>query len=804
MEPSICLSLPPLSSSATDNEKDASLTEQQRFIFVTENDFIHAAGNILQISSLPKSQCIDSPLDHLQSDISALSGQFFNANYRLITEEGVKFTEAKLQRGFSCFAYNSYKGRIAYSPRGTSPSIYVKSLSCRKLLSVIKGGASIEYADLRFNNDGSKIVAVGKGNIDSTLFVWSFKKNTSNVDGEKNPFTYTASLIVSHSIKNAALRCLFNPLNGDEIGIHSSDRASISIYRLTKFIGRHRVHEKCCITAQELRSSRNFADVSITTFSWASENRLLLGTSNGSVFETKNFCEQPAALFSPEEGTILGAVQKIIVTSLYLIVGFTRGKLLWWERAKKITCFTLNDAVFEACMDGNLLDFACSPDFTRILAFGKQGDLHVYWANAKINTKKINNMSSNSDPILDTDKIIMSLTSDHICPERMNVGKCAQVHEKIISAISSIVLTGNATIHLLITGDIGGLIRGWRCTDVSGSKCHLQNAIAELNIGSPVTCLEAIDGYPIFVIGSVDGGVRFVHVGKKKDKIHTIDSGINIEMTVIKSVLLSVAPVTRIAFNSDTKKIAAGCFKSGQVFVLCAEPSNLHVIGVVEVSDKTSLASIMWCKNNLSHLIIASCGGEVSCFDTTTMCFTPEPVPALWTCRLEDVRAVKEIAIMPSMDSATLPMYVIHDGVNGFDCYEAAIGSDCNVITRKIRIAGISKEGNHLTVNTKLRLLVLGSAAGEIHIYHQEMNQPMTIIHSWKFHNGPVLSVAFSADSSYLYTTSSDGCIFVLNIGQRNAVLHSSHEYDYLVSIYSSIRTIYFFVKIVNKIMPSL
>jgi len=113
MEPSICLSLPPLSSSATDNEKDASLTEQHRFIFVTENDFIHAAGNILQISSLPKSLCIDSPLDHLQSDISALSGQFSNANYRLITEEGVKFTEAKLLRGFSCFAYNSYKGRIA-------------------------------------------------------------------------------------------------------------------------------------------------------------------------------------------------------------------------------------------------------------------------------------------------------------------------------------------------------------------------------------------------------------------------------------------------------------------------------------------------------------------------------------------------------------------------------------------------------------------------------------------------------------------------------------------------------------------
>ena len=187
-------------------ESDNDFQRKGKAIFTAKDKILHSAGNILQIVTLP------TPVKNKVDDLN------LNADKR---DEDHIFAYATLGRGYSCYCFDAYLGRVAFSPRSTNPEIVIKSFQNRKELCTITGGASIEYADITFSRDGTRVAAVGKGTLDAKLWIWQL----SDQQLHDNQSELKPHLIATHPLNVLASKCYFNPLRGDQICIlpHFSD-----------------------------------------------------------------------------------------------------------------------------------------------------------------------------------------------------------------------------------------------------------------------------------------------------------------------------------------------------------------------------------------------------------------------------------------------------------------------------------------------------------------------------------------------------------------------------------------------------
>ncbi len=736
---SYCLNIPSVLPSAPEGPVSDGQQPQPRFIFVSENEIIHPAGNTLQIKKLP----------HVPSSSSQQSiGDLFSNLRDPRSNSRPIFVESRVGRGFSSFCYNRCYGRLAYSPRSTSPCILIRSLKGRKLICRIEGGAQLEYADICFNMMGTKLAAIGKGEIDAALFVWSIEKvELPECETTQNQLPYKAILIVKHELKNSVSQCHFNPLDDCYISLTHADRQCITVCNLSKFIDEYKVSERC-FKLMEFKNTCNEILVVITAVVWEAHNYLLAGTSDGSIYLIND--DTMVELLSKDKVIGYGAVQGIIVTSSFVIVGFQNGKLVWVERPEKAEEMLSFNVKQQKSIDGEILEVSCDPTFKKVLVFTRNGDLYLCPTDLNIE-----------------DKIDSKTAAERI----------TNIHDGVITSLASVVLTGKASVTLLLSGGWDGKLKVSRESHVSNTQSCLQSTIASLDVGSPITSLQTLTGFPVCAVGSADGCLRFVYIGKSKEHntVPGVDSSIAVDMIVLKSEVLSHAPITSLAFTEKNKKLVAGCFQSGQAFVVCAEPTNLHVLGVVETPKNSPLCAASWCSGNPSHLLIGSQSGTISCFDIVSMCFSPDPLEPLWEVSLSEVSYAKGMAVL--YNGMNRIINVAHKDTKGFESFHLMETFD---VGSKQRQCIFTKDSCCLKADNEF--LMLGSMSGEVSIFEYNIDGSMTEIFSNKLHCAPILDVALSPDRSRIYSTSVDGVLCVSSIMDPKVVPPSAYEYDYLVS----------------------
>jgi hypothetical protein len=738
MDYSYCLNIPSLTLPTSEDT-----TKKSRFLFISENEIIHPAGNALQITKLPKSK------DEVFSDLTAPTSKY----------EPV-FEESDLGRGFSCLCYNRYRRRVAYSPRDKSPSIFIRAIKGRNLLCKIEEGVKLEYADMCFNQIGSKIAAIGRGEIDATLLVWSLEKVQSEEDEKEKILPFQATLIVKYELKYSVCRCLFSPSDDNCISLLHADTKVITICYFSKFINKFKVKEKSYTLSEE--SDTNISASNISTIAWEADNNLLIGTSNGSINLITKTSEKMVTLFSRDEMKEYGTVRDIIITASFVIVAFQMGKLVWVNRSEQFEQISTISVQKEISIDDEILEISCDPSFQRLLVFSHNGDLHSH----PIDPISIQNIEHNS-------------YGEESSEDISKVVKLGNIQNGTITSLASLVLTGKASVSLLLSGGSDGKVKVLKDSQIENRNGCLQSTLACLDIGIPVTSLETLHGFPVCAVGFADGSLRFVYVGKSKEHgVAGVDVSIAVDMTILKSEVLAFAPITSLAFATRTKKLVAGCYESGQAFVLCAEPTNLHVLGVVETSGKSPLCAISWCVGNPSHLLVGSQSGDISCFDTISMCFSHDPLVPLWEVSLDKISGAKAMATA-EYDGKRI-VHVAHIDSKGFDSFEVPNETVKAKTRNEPRHSFFSKHSSYIDI--KSRLLMVGSMAGEVTIFEYEKDGKCSQIFSKKVHYGPVLNIILSADKSRIYSTSIDGALCVNVIGAPEKVIQSAYEYDYLVS----------------------
>ena len=737
MESATCLSIPPLSQSR--NHEDLHFTQpRSRFLVVSENEILHAAGNTLRLSPLPNIG------NHAATDSNASS-----ANYSMCggiddideLERTSIFAEAERGRGFSCIAYDSYRRRVAYSPRKPRPSIYIKTTTGRHVLCEIQGGVTIEYQDVCFNRNGSRLAAIGRGTLDSKLFVWDLTTNKGNENGDQCKMV--PLLIASHSFQCSVSKCLFDPSNENVISILASDHKTIIKSQLSKFVGKHKVTE----SLYDIPSGLKNIDVHISTVSWESNSRLLIGLEDGSILIVQDSVALPETYQVKTEGIGRGAVRTITISSMYILVGFQNGKLLWFRRLESLKV-SLSNHEFEADLGSDIMQVANTPDFETVVAYTAKGELCTYWVDADKNKKSNDAMN-----------------------KEMSRG-CSRYSEGVVTGVACIVLVGKAGVSVFVTGNSNGSIKVWRDKENVNMAYDMLGCV---ETGTPITAIEPLKGYPVFAVGFADSSVKFFHVGKRKSGSHVMNGAVEVDLTMIKSEVLDLSPVTHLAFNEKTKKLAAGCYESGQVFVLCTEPSNLHVIGVLE--NKANLASMSWSESQPSHIFVGTSTSSLSCFDTLPLCFTPEPLKPLWTCNLSSV--VRGLVTTSTLQNEASTLCICNRS-KGIDFYDVCLSQQGCEVKHKYHDVDFANEVTCLLIDGSR--IFAGTKTGELAIFEPTERDDFDVQLTSRLHCSPVVAICISSDGSRLYSSALDGSVFVQTASKSRGVVHSSYDYDYLVS----------------------
>ena len=741
-----------------------------RFLYVSENAILHSSGNYLQISNLPNAKDITNP--DLNS-IAAGNIEYSDNNFSKSQECCHQFAFAELGRGFTCFVFNSHRNQVAYSPRETFASIFVKSLKDDEQICRIDQGESVGYSDISFNRDGSKIAAIERGGISPKLFVWDLINDRNN----ETKILYIASLSTVFSLKKEVLICKFNPMNDKQIAILQLNGKKIIVCELHVSFGETQVKELNLDWNLHSADSKkgkidkfkdNLGSI-ITTFSWETNNSLLYGTSDGSLILLDILTGKTWALYQTNTEELLGEVIQIIVTNYFYIVGFRKGFIMWFDRIEgnssaKVSNLNIS---FKASTCSDICQISCSPNFERVIVLDVSGNVNLYSVDASKNEEH-----ENTDGLSQREK-----------SQTKKTGPLAQIHEGLISDMATIILTGKSLMSLLVSGGFNGCVKFFRESEICSSSHIFSNPVCSIDLGSPITAFESLNGYPILSVGSADGYVRFLHFGR--DPIF-LDGNVGMQISIIAEERVCSRAVTALEFSTEMKKVVAACYESQQAFVFCTEPNNLHIIGVVQTSDKCALACVAWCTKNPSHVIVASIAGCISCFDTTPMCFTSKPVFPLWKCQFADVYNLNQMVITSSTNQSRA--YVISSNIRGISCFNLSeIEKQKNYTINScahLSLKGVAKEEKKIILNKKLGIVVTGSTAGDITFYSLNNGDCLRPQHTKRLHCTPITSIVFSANGSHLYTSSANGSLMVHKTKNNKYPLPpSAYEYDYLVSL---------------------
>jgi hypothetical protein len=736
-----CLNIPSPTAWENISSKNHSSSFNNRFQFVSDNQLIHQAGNTLQITKLPTFGSKKESRDQIFS-------QLIGSRNDDVDIPGPIFAEAEIGRGFACLCLNYHRRLVAYSPRSINPSIIVKTLQEQNILCKIDNGVKLEYADTCFNREGTKLAAVGKDEIDAVLLVWSIEpKQISRVERIKSgkDFPYNAVLIARYILKQSVAKCHFNPTNDNMISLVYSNGTSVSICQLVKFIDQWKVEERMYNL-----TGNNDNGEKITMVAWDNHNQVLLGTSSGST----HILEVPAhgikTVLSSDAMKGYGAVNNIVVSDSLIIVAFQQGKIVFVRRQEQAVTENKISIEREVLIHDEIMEIASNPSFEFVLVLTRSSDLFT------------------------------CLIEDS--PNSGSATFLANIQSCIISSLAPLVMTGKASVTLLLLGGSDGKVKVMKDIYQSKESCSLQSTIACLDIGSPITAIETFQGYPICAVGSADGCLNFVYISRRKEGANNVNgansSTIAVDMIVLKSEILSSTPITSLAFSTKMKKVIAGCYMSGQAFVICAEPTNLHVMGVVETTDKSPLCVSCWSTQYPAHILTGSQSGKICCFDTTTMCFSPDPLVPLWECSLGLPVQVQGMAMFDGKNGSTT-VHVSHPGVKGFETYDVTFQSNQAKAKKYFTQDCFPK---HCCCLIKMnRMLIAGSVSGDVAMYESDHANRLKLRIKKSVHFGSCLAATLSSDKSRLYSSSVDGTLFAHSIGDSGPILQSAYEYDYLV-----------------------
>ncbi len=722
MQRSFCINIP-----MPPPRKGVDKLSYPEFLFIDEDRIIHPAGRSLQITSI-------SPPTSSSEEVKTTSVGCTN---QVPDDEHI-------HQGFSCYCFNRRLRRIAYSRKTTTPSIFVWSYQKSKMLCKIDSGASFEYAHISFNVLGTKLVAIGRGEIDASVFVWTLtKQNESHEIQSILPFT--SNLLVKHKLSYAVTECFFNPIDDNKIALLHENRGTVSFCKLSDLGGRVELQDEPFCTEQE--KSANNEGQYISAWTWEEHNKLLIGMSDGSIrVLLESGGEQ--TIWTPHEGMACGGVCGIIVLSKYLLVGFRRGRIVLVDRTESNQTWQVVDVYKEVLLEDNIVTFDCDPSYERVLVLTREGNLYSFPIDKTIQ----------DDP-----------TYRHT--------KITEVHHSLVPSLCQVTLTGRASVTIILSGGLDGKIKAFKDVPINGTRSRLSSALVTLNLDTPVTALETLIGNPVCAVGSSDGCLRFLHVGKSTEHKELFGYG-SINLVILKSEVLTDAPITSIKYNKQTKKLVVCCYKSGQAFVVCAEPTNLHVLGVVETADKSPLCSASWSNVTDFRLFIGSTNGSLACFDTTTMCFSAEPLKPVWETNIE-IQRIKEIIVHEQRDRCFV--YVAHSQRNGFDSFILNNEDSGNV---KIQLNQTFEIFNKIISFMSIResYLMVASMSGEVALFEYTRDGNLEQKALQCVHSCPVLSMTLNSNSSHVYSSSIDGAVCVSHIiGSIHPIIPSAYEYDYLV-----------------------
>ena len=703
---------------------------------VSENQFLHAAGNSIRISQLCDAEILS---DHDE------------------WKESASDVVATAERGFTCVAYNPYHGRIAYSPRSPSPVIIVQSLHDSRNMCTLEGGALLSYQDISFSREGSRIAAIGRGCLDAKIFVWKLESEDTNGATLMNPLQ-----IVSFPIQRPVHCCLFDPNDNNTIAILSSDKRSVFKGQLTEFIGGK---FKIALSAFPLPPSHNNGHIS--TMSWESNGALLLGFKDGSILALNDSKVVPSAI--PVQRCTVnnhGAIRKIVVTCEYVILAYEYGRFVWFKRHDAQKELYLDDQVHLEDFKSDPLYVTTTPDYGSIVAYMSDGSMHlipIQFYDGK-NKEDIRDSSSASK---DTISI--------------------QFPPGVITGMACVNLTGNLAFSIFVSASSDGQIKAWpdsKCQGGSNASHHIIQMLGCVDIGVPIHSMASLSGHPVILVGCADGSIKFIAESRKKS---VVPGNVEVDLTIIKSEILSFSPVTHLAHNPKTKKLAAGCFDSGQIFVLCTEASNLHVIGVLEMdndsdsSKNLDLASLFWSLDRPTHLFVGTLTKVLFCFDTVPLCFSPNPLKPFLEIPLSAIaRGFMKVSGLDTTNTRQLACTGVQGGVELHEFAELASSKSYEVREKVQQFINTPQASCVIFTENQM---VVGTKTGEVHIVEKSKEGKYEIRMAPKVLCSSLRAITVSSDGGKLYASSKWAAAVQSCLGPIREVSRSSHDYDYLVSM---------------------
>ena len=804
LEQSRCISFP---SFHTFSKKFSIPSNEAKIACVSNEEFIHCAGNSLRISTLSSTSFSSNSFSPTPSDDKYSYPKRNKQQNRLNEQEHTKIKWSDSKRGFSCFDYHCQLKKIAYSPKKMKPDIYVESYPEWKSLCKLSNGAELEYEGLSFNREGNRIAAFGKNKLDAKIWIWKLRDGEISDDikydqdceqvSESSPF-------LTIEVEKQCTICSFNPSNHDQLAALFANRSKVRIYQISYILDEVKTNYIDCVSPT-LNEEPNQLDGSIIydgdydfengeqqglagpyiTFTWEIKNHLLVSTKYGSIFifdsSTANLLHEFNAIekdiHKPINSKIYVYVTKIVLVRNYIILGFNNGVIQCRKRSLEINRQIIGDVILQRDTGTMIVEISLSPHFDQVITSLMDGsifrfDLNHFHSGKEYNKHKCDVNENNS-----------------VC-EKEYWGKqdSATFHQSIVTALSPLFLAGREAFPVIISGGADGFVKV--LYDSNNLSLKVRNCfckcLASLNLRTIITCVATLEGYPVFCVGTADGIVRFVHVAKEKKSKDNRDNTKRVIMSVLKEEKLCSDPLTTIKYNTNLKRIAIGSYKAGSVYVLSTEPHEMNIIGRITSSDSLPLVSLSWGCEEVSFLIIGFSNGIVSCFDTQKISSSLDPTLPLWSHQLDGVRYLNGLTQSCKLGDDQF-LFAVHNDFRGVECFQITndhYNDAEGVIEKRSAVMSGQTGGSCMSVNSRTCTLVTGSLSGDINIFKVRRNGGLDLTNSYTIHTGPVTTIAFSADGLRLYTAAGDGSTFVFDLCGTCGYepLQSSYEFDHLVS----------------------
>jgi len=731
-----------------------SVDSGKKIVFVSDHDFLFSEGNSLQIASL-----VVEP-SHLAIAASSIDS---NHNRNLLQStycsKPATFIWSEFGQGFSCCAFQAKKLWVAYAPIIERPHIIVATFPQNQRLLTLEGGSTNEYADVTFSRDGKHIAAIGKNGLDRKLWIWKLENQASN----PKPIVELDYDYFHSSFE-------FNPCDSSQIALLSISGMKINIVNIIEIL------DQIFINSSEFTTSDlSLEGAYFTTFTWELNQTILVGTSFGSLLriDTHNLEKITKLVINgdDEKTQIISPIVRIIITLRSMIIGFQDGRIQFRQRFRSEKAGSIQR---KTVIPNGFSDLKCNVGFTYIVAQAR--NRHLY-------RLSIDNDHNEECATFGEQEPIDNKTE----PKAPNASLLCS-HHGMVTALCPVVLAGKVPTYLMMSGGSDGIVRAWNDSPPEFTSSSSINLCLEtLDVRSTVTAMAAFPGLPVFAVGTADGALRIILIRHK-----FISSGelirsteFRIDLNVIMEENLCCTPITSFSYSRSTKRLAAGCYSSGLVFIVSIEPTSISVIGTAKTADFHSLAAVFWHPNNDSFIVLIDTKRVLSYVDTSLMKGSPIPNQPTAILKMQGEKNLGSVILSTSIgiDNDLCVSCLNNNTIERFKLPPVEKAGQQTVLDVAKEVPyEMSNPCINLVSNRKCSIVAAGSVSGQITFYKNYTHSGMKVFGTVALHTGPVVAMSFNADGSRAYTSGKDGSFFkcTINGGNEYQPILSTGEYDFL------------------------